>query len=236
MKKLLGIILFLILLAACSNSEPVIVKVDRQPNEEQSEPELVEEIRDEEVDEFIEFSLEDELLRVNLKQIPILDAFLQGSENRQEIIEEMNLERILNREDNDVYLLEFSCNNDQCSYLLLSQNTDNTGHLVADLATFANFSISPDESKLLLRFTRNSKEQYPLSNIIVIDIDKWTILTLHNETITNNIFDFNWPIISASWIDEETITISVPDGIHFESNNQETDNVNEVQEIQFYVK
>jgi hypothetical protein len=212
MKKALGFLFLFLILSACSKSEPAIVKVDPPSEVVTKEPELVEEVSDnEEVDEYIEFKLDDEVLRLNLKQIPILNAYLHAARDRQAIIEKMDIHRIIDKEENDIYLLEFSCQDNECSYLLLNQNIQNAGFLVADFATFENFILSPEESKLLLKFNRESNQDYPLSNIVVIDLEKWEILGLKNNTITNNLFDYNWPIFSANWVDEETIAIAVPD-------------------------
>ncbi|MFS0672262.1 hypothetical protein [Ornithinibacillus sp. 179-J 7C1 HS] len=237
MKKLLGILLFFLVMGVgCSNNEPAIVKVDINPDEANEEPELIEEIiEDEIVDEFIEFTVDDEVIRVNLKQIPILKAYLQGVEEPKTVIEKMKIEKLFNKDNNEIYLLQFSCQQDQCSYLLLDQSSDNTGHLVADLASFEDFIISPEESKMLLKFNRPSNQEYPLSNIVVIDLVDWSVLTLENEEIINNLFDYNWPILNASWVDDETIAISVPDSIPINSEQVEDGN-EELNEVLFHIK
>lgn len=229
------LILILFFLVSCSNSEPAIVKVNTPPEEVTDEPELIEElVNDEEVDEFIEFKLNDEILRVNLKQIPILSAYLHAAEDRQSIIEQMGIQQMVNKEENSIYLLEFACLEDQCSYLLLDESSENTGLLVADLANFEQATVSPEQSKLLLKFTRESNYEYPLSNAVVVDLENWEVLPLENETITNNLFDFQWPILSVNWIDDETISISIPETL--ETNKEHPDNTNDkVNEVIFKV-
>ncbi|WP_053074926.1 hypothetical protein [Ornithinibacillus californiensis] len=235
MKSKLGYMLFFMLfLVACSNDEPAIVKVDTPPEETAEVPELIEEVsEDEVVDEFIEFTLENEVVRVNLKQVPILNAYLQGVKNPQNVIQQMDIQKLFQQEDNDIYLLEFSCDN-TCSYLLLDQSSENTGILLADLSTFEQFILSPNETRVLVKFNRESAQDYPLSTIIVIDLKEWAVLSLENDAIVSNMFDFNWPIIAANWIDEETISISVPESLPTNHEQADIPN-NEMNEIVYDV-
>lgn len=216
MQKSLGFLFFLMLiLAACSNEQPAIVKVETPPENTKDEPELIEEITEnEKVDEYIEFTLEEEVVRVNLNQIPILSSYLHAAKDRQRVIETMDFQHLLNKDDNDIYLLEFSCNQmEHCSYLLLDHNSENTDFLVADLAKYEEFILSPEETKLLIKFSRDTSQGYFVSNIVVIDLEEWTIMSLENDDITTNLLDFNWPILSVGWMDEESISISVPDAL-----------------------
>ncbi|WP_052345783.1 hypothetical protein [Paucisalibacillus sp. EB02] len=232
MRKSFGVLFFIVcFLVACSNSEPAIVKVNTPPEEVAKEPELIEELTDnEEVDEFIEFKLADEVLRVNLKQIPILSAYLHAAKDRQAVIEKMDIQQIVNKEENNIYLLEFSCLDGQCSYLLLDESSENTGLLVADLALFDHVVLSPEETKLFLKFNREPTHELPLSNVVVIDLENWEVLPLENEAIVNNLFDYHWPILSVNWIDEGTLSISIPDTLDTTKEHPEDSNskVNEV--------
>ncbi|WP_345824074.1 hypothetical protein [Ornithinibacillus xuwenensis] len=214
MQKLLGFLLLLLLgITGCSNDQPAIVKVDTPPDKVSEEPELVEEVSEdeEEVDEFIEFPLEDEVVRVNLNRVPILQAYLQAASNRQNVIETMKIERITSNDETNMYLLAFSCKNLQCSYLLLDETVENSGFLVADLASFETSSLSPDQTKLLLKFNRQSTLKLPVSDIVVIDLKNWEELSLQNTDEINDILDFQWPILGADWVNDETISISIPD-------------------------
>lgn len=236
-KTLIVPLIGLIFLTACSHSQPAIVKVNTPPDNATEEPELIEEITDnEKIDEFIEFPLDDEVVRVNLKQIPILYAYLQATTNPKSVIEKMKIDRLYSKENNDIYLLEFSCTDMGCSYLLLDESADNTGFLLADLASYEKAVISPDESKLLVKFNRYPEMKPPLSDVVVVDLINWQSLTLKNEENDHAILDFNWPIISVSWIDNETVSISVPETIP-QANEVEGNNANKgkVTTVQFHV-
>ncbi|MUK90253.1 hypothetical protein GMD78_17915 [Ornithinibacillus sp. L9] len=197
-KKLSFIFCMIILVTACSKSEPALVKKDTPPSQPKDSPELIEQPNDdEETDEFIEFTLEDEVVMINLHLVPILRQYLHAVSKRDEIIKEMNIQRIHEEPDNSVYLLEFSCNHVLCSYLLLDQSKENTGHLVADLATLSSVKLSPDETKLLLVFHRESSLPLPMANIVVLDLEKWKAVKLENITNDDYILNYSWPILSA---------------------------------------
>ncbi|WP_010096852.1 hypothetical protein [Ornithinibacillus scapharcae] len=238
MKKILGLLfLFVLVLTACSHEQPAIVKVETPPEDTKEEPELIEEVTDnEKVDEFIEFTLEEEVVRVNLNQIPILSSYLHAVKDRQQVIEKMDFQHLLNIDDNDIYLLEFSCNKaDHCSYLLLDHNSENTDFLVADLASYEEFILSPEGTKLLLKFSRDTSQEYSVSNIVVIDLQEWDIMSLENDDIENNLLDYNWPILSTSWVDDESILISVPDTLQTNTEKTDTEIIETTNDILFNV-
>lgn len=230
MKNALGSILFLLfILSACSTDEPTILKVDTSSKE--NDPELIEVVTEDEVtDEYIEFTINDEIVRVNLKNIPILKTYLQGVEQPITEINNMEIQKLFEQENNEIYLLSFSCQLDKCSHILLDQNNEHEGILVADLAILDGYNLSPEQSKLLLIFKRTLAQESSLSNIVIIDMNKWTFLSLHNEDIVHNMFDFNWPILSASWIDEDNVSISVPDSLlnYFDETENSNDKINDI--------
>lgn len=200
----------LLLLTACSE-EPVIVQKDTKLVDPNQDPEFVEEQNeDEEVDQYIEFTLPEEEVMINLKMVPILDAYLQATQSRQQALDKMNMFRI-SATDKYLYLLEFSCQDELCSYLLLDQTMDNQAYLVADLAKYIQAKVSPDNTKILLRFNRKLKAPAPYSNIAVIDLEEWELMQLVNETNDKDVLNYKWPILSANWVDDDTISVSHPD-------------------------
>ncbi|MEC5425135.1 hypothetical protein QGM71_16740 [Virgibacillus sp. C22-A2] len=197
-------------ITACQNREPVIEKVDAIPEKPNSEPELVEQVKEEEVEEFIEFYLDDEQITINLQAVPILKEYLHTTKDRRKATEQMRFERIYNKEQS-VYLLEFSCSNDKCSYLAFNQTKDNQAHLIADLAKSVDAVISPEATKILFIFERSNKSlPQPLTNIVVIDIDNWDIVPLVNETTNRDILNFNWPLATVEWKDDDSISVTKP--------------------------
>ncbi|MFD2043921.1 hypothetical protein ACFSTA_05125 [Ornithinibacillus salinisoli] len=212
MKRIIVLLWMCLLISACAKDEPALVKKDTPPIDPNTTPELIKQTNDkEDVDEFIEFPLNDEIIMVNLSRVPILQQYLQVASDRDKKIEEMTIERVHQKDENSVYLLEFSCNNTYCSYLLLDQNKENTGHLVADLATITQTKLSNDGSKLLLFFKRDSSLPLPLANIVVMDLEEWKPIQLINLDENDvDVLNYRWPILSVDWLDNETISVSIP--------------------------
>ncbi|WP_164217912.1 hypothetical protein [Virgibacillus sp. YIM 98842] len=215
MKKQLRftVIFIIIFIVSCSNVESDIENVIPNPENQKSEPELIEEITDvEEPEEYIEFFLDDEQVTINLKGMPILNNYLKGTASRKQSLEEMELSRIYSENEN-IYLLEFSCNNSLCSYILLNQSRDNPSFLIADLAKLLEIKPSPDDSKLLFLFERDSGPSQGLKDIAVIDIKDWQQLPLRNETTDDQILGYKWPLAEVKWLDNNSINVTKPDSI-----------------------
>ncbi|QKY68882.1 hypothetical protein [Lentibacillus sp. CBA3610] len=210
MGKIFALIL-LFLLTACTE-EPVITKSDSPPEDPDREPEIIEEENDdnEEVEEFIEFALPEEEIMINLKLVPILDSYLQAAQNKQQAIEQMTLIPI-HAADKTLYLLEFSCQEALCSYLLLDQTEENRAYLMADLAKLTQKTMAPDNTKMLFHFDRKHSSQPPLSDIVVMDLEQWEHVTLHNQTENEVMLDYTWPILTVEWNEDISLTATVPD-------------------------
>ena len=206
----IGILLILLLLPACSKKEPAVVKKESPPEITESDPELVEQVIKEESEEFIEFSLKDEKVLINLKMVPILDEYLQASRDKQRKIKQMELIELEKKENENIYILKFSCYEEQCSYILLDQDSDNTAFLLADLAELAEVKLSPDESRILFHFNRESTFSIPFSNLTVIDVEAWERLSPIPEIETKSMLQFEWPILSASWQGNDAVVAEFP--------------------------
>ncbi|SFB35227.1 hypothetical protein SAMN04488072_11824 [Lentibacillus halodurans] len=210
-KKFVAFII-LIFLVACTE-EPVIVKSDSSPEDPDQEPEIVEQENDdkEEVEAFIEFTLPEEEIMINLKMVPILDSYLQAAENRWQAIAEMTLEPIITA-DKDLYLLEFSCQEKLCSYLLLDRTEEkNKAYLIADLAELFQKTISPDDTKVLFHFNREQSSHLPYSDFTVIDLEKWELIPLDIHEEEQVMLDYTWPILNVEWIGNNNLSVTIPD-------------------------
>ncbi|GAA0613754.1 hypothetical protein GCM10009001_33740 [Virgibacillus siamensis] len=200
----------LLLLTACSE-EPVIVKKEEPPKNADQDPEIVEQQSSDNkaADKFIEFALPDEQVMINLEMVPILNVFLKTVVNKDKAIADMDLTRI-NADSKNLYLLEFSCHNELCSYLLLDQSQKNQAYLVADMAQSMQIQLSPDDSKIMLHFNREQSLPVPLSDITVINLDEWKPVKLKNITTEEKLLGFSWPLISSFWVDNNTIEVLKP--------------------------
>lgn len=206
-------IVFMIVLTACSDtgsSDAVIEKVESAAATEKKEPVLIEEVDEEEeqIDQFIEFFLEDEQLTINLEKVPILDHYLEGAKNRNEAIKKMVIQR-LPIEDHQIYLLEFSCVNERCSYIVFNQNERNSAMLLADVSTYSAYYISPNERNLIFEFIRE-KDNVPMTHLIPIDLNQWSLVSLNMSDGDDTIIEYTTPITEVEWINDQEISIQTP--------------------------
>ncbi|MFS0752014.1 hypothetical protein [Oceanobacillus sp. 1P07AA] len=202
-------LIFLFGLAACSNNNDTIIK-KVESAEDVKDPVLIEEVneKDEEVDQFIEFFLEDEQLTINLNRVPILDYYLQGAENREEAIKHMNMKR-LPIEDQQVYLLEFSCIDERCSYLIFNHDESNAAILLADVAKYSNYYVSPNNQYIIFQFVRETQD-IPLSHLVSIGLTEWSVVSLIMPENDDTIIEYTRPIIGIDWISDQEISVQSP--------------------------
>lgn len=210
--KKIWILLILIVIISCSQKNEAIVKRDHSPEVETNTPELIEQRKEDRKEQQIIFSLPYEQITIDLAKIPILKEYLQWVNRPEEAVKKMNLIPIKSDEQT-IYVLEFSCKNNYCSYLLLKEKDDLESHLVADMAQFKQSFLSPDREKILLQFQRIENFTLPLSNLIVVDLKEWNILPLKPDenSLQQTILPYKWPIIDVIWNDNETLSVYIPD-------------------------
>src|SRR5690625_6483007 len=82
MVKRMLTILFFAFFIACSKEEPIIMKKEMKTTDEH-QPALIEEEKEDEVDALIEFTFPEEQVIINLKNIPILNEYLQATRSEE---------------------------------------------------------------------------------------------------------------------------------------------------------
>src|SRR5690625_2535047 len=118
MVKRMLIISFFVLLMACSQEEPVILKKETNTTDEYH-PALIEEEQEDENDTLIEFTFPEEQIMINLKNIPILNEYLQATNDKEKAIRNMEIIQI---EKYDIFILELSIAIKNLFYFLLHTN------------------------------------------------------------------------------------------------------------------
>ena len=216
MKRVLFYLMISLFTVACSASETPAISHEETTSTETKKPEIIEsdleEDGDKEPEILLEFSLPNEQVTINLSGIPILKQFLSNLEDKQKEVENMQLIPIKFHDNNTIYLLEFSCFNASCSYLLLDQSEDGNSLLVADLAKLNNVIISPNNNNFVLLFERvDSNEKNILRHMpIVINRTEGVIYDIELPPEIDRL-DYSWPIVDIDWKDESTLTVVLPD-------------------------
>ncbi|WP_053219853.1 hypothetical protein [Virgibacillus senegalensis] len=216
------LMIIMMMVSACSDEEgqPVLVKSEEQADASEKKPVLVEkeaEEQDEDSEQeemFLEFTLPSEQVVIDLNQVKILKHYLSAAEDRETEIDGMSITRVDIPDKDTIYLLEFSCREDNCSYLLLNQQEEGGSFLAADLAMFKSASISPENDLLLLLFQRKQPsihEDITRDKMVIVDLTdmrRQKTLMDNGEPFKN---EYNWPILSASWKNNQSLSVTLPD-------------------------
>lgn len=193
------LILLFIILVGCEENEPAITKIEEPPAEE-STIEEVPEVTFTEEDKILEFLINDSVISIDANKIGILNAYLNTVKNTSIAIENMELNQISLNDQNEIYVLEFSCFENKCSYLLLNQEVNHESYLLDDLTKLNSFIVSPDGVYTLFTL-QNSKETY----FKIFNNQTWSTVPF-----TQSFFLQPSTIISSSkWLDNETAQLNV---------------------------
>ncbi|WP_026771431.1 MULTISPECIES: hypothetical protein [Sediminibacillus] len=214
-------LLFVMAVSACSNndSQPVVVKSEEQTDATEKKPVLVEKDTEENDDisgqeeMLLEFTLPNEQVVIDLNQVTILKHYLSAVADREAEIEDMALTRVDIPDKDTIYLLEFSCRADACSYLLLNQQEEGGSYLAADLAMFKSASISPENDLLLLLFNRKEpglETELTKDKMVIVDLEQMSrqrTLMDSGEPFKN---EYHWPVLSATWKNNQVLSVTIP--------------------------
>ncbi|GAA4071203.1 hypothetical protein [Amphibacillus indicireducens] len=210
-KKYLLSLLFIILVG-CSKEPPIIIQEVTDPTSETSIDLVAEEFSDVENAQFLEFTLSDQQISLNIDKIPILANFLKNHNDRDQAIQNMQLTQILKDKFDSFFLLSFACQDNSCSYVLINTESEYS-KLLADQARTVKINVSPDESYLLIQFERQLRTNPRVTNkLFVLDLDTWEeiILTFEDKDMTS-LHSFRWPILDAEWRNDDELEITLPD-------------------------
>lgn len=216
MVRILFFLLSVFLFTACSKSEEQAIKQVETPANSSDNPVIIKEKNERnnsgENHLYLEFSLNEEVIAIDTSQISILNSYLQGSEDKEKELRDMQLRQLVNKKDKSLYLLQFACTKGACSYLLLSQGDQSHSYLAVDSARFRLAKLSPDQLKILLVFSKETQYQnYQLvqDKLIIMDLNEWKEIP-YTEGIENDL-NFTWPILHAEWKSDSSIEITLPD-------------------------
>ncbi len=197
-------ICLLLFIVGCEKEEPPFIKIDSKEENTQK----VNTIEPKKERTSIKLEFEDEQIKINLNSVPILKEYITTSKNPEKLIQQMRIIP-LNASALHIYLLEFSCVNTSCSYLLLNEQQDKKTVLLTDMATFIQSTSAPDQKKTLLHFQREGDYDIQNSKLIVVDMKDGKFMKITPER-TDFTLDYKWPLIDIEWFDNETIHAKIP--------------------------
>ncbi len=211
MNKIFVSLLLFIFLTGCSSEPPIIIQEATDTISENS-IDIEKEYTDEEQIQFLEFTLSDQIISLNINKIPILYNFLENHNDKDQAIQEMQLIQILKDKFDSIFLLNFACQESACSYVLINTKTESS-QLLADQAQIVKIKPSHEESYLLIQFERQLlNKNWLTSKLVIFDLEKWeeVILTEDDNNMTS-LHSFRWPILNVEWLSDDELEITLPD-------------------------
>lgn len=202
------LLLSLFFLAACARSEPAIVRepVSDVPDEEII---LTEEKVEDSIVQHLEFVIDDQLISINLNEVPIIKHYLAQHNNRDLAVQNMMLEPVFS-DSRDYYHLRFNCNGDLCSVLLIDTGSART-YLLADQVTFQTITGLDNRRQLYLIERGLANQSHVRGRILVFDFNTFQAESLLSDTIdVDQIRQPLWPIQSVR-IEDNHIYVELPD-------------------------
>jgi len=78
------------------------------------------------------------------------------------------------------------------------------------MATFSDVKTSPDQTKLLFQFTRNTSDQtWEKYKLIAFDTENWEPISLISQA-NISLNKFSWPIEEVEWQNDSTVIATIP--------------------------
>ncbi|KAB8138587.1 hypothetical protein F9U64_02935 [Gracilibacillus oryzae] len=157
-------------------------------------------------DKTIDLSVDNEIIEIDTEEIPILSYFLSTFENKQIGINTMTLEEL---EIENLYLLSFNCNINNCSYLLLDQNNPKRSMLLNDFVHLKSIVPSPSEEDFLIIFEHRHSDE-----MVIFNLDKW-----RKKNFEQNLKEFGEIRLSnPEWINQNEFSVDI---LQSEANNMQ---------------
>ncbi|SER98162.1 hypothetical protein SAMN04487944_11468 [Gracilibacillus ureilyticus] len=153
------------------------------------------------IDTTIDFFVDNKIITIDTEKIPILENFLSTFADREDGISTMALETL---HLENLYLLTFNCNIDNCSYMLIDHSATDQSRLLDDFVTLKSFLPSPSGDKLLFIFGKKEADYVTVFNLQEWKREKYEPFSLNNDNIR---------LSNPLWINESefSVELSLPE-------------------------
>lgn len=201
----------MIILTGCRDNPPIVVEEQTEIIDHE-ETSLIEETVKDETVEFIEFKLKEEIVKISLIDIPIIDHYLAQHQNKARAIEQMTLSPI-ELPDKTLYILTFAKQDTTGSYLLID-TVEQISTLVADQVTLEHYDLL-NETTLLFNFSEPRRDvNVNRHQLLAYNTDKLESvpLVVKADSVTaRSLQTFTWPILDVVMHDDNIIHLTLPD-------------------------
>ena len=211
MRKIFLIILTLLLLCSCNETNSLIANEEINNQQQPTSNEL---------DQQITLKYENGDFTFNAKELPDIYNYLKNSEDLQLEVDRMKLDFIKNINQTNYYILKYSCGTKLCNNLLVREHNKKLDSiLLSESSIFQEIFISPKSNYIAFLFVVNEGAVIR-NDLIVVDtssLQKKSINTSNGEKLK----PFFWPIKDVEWVDDNRLKIDIPDISNFDFNSLE---------------
>ncbi len=205
------VISLMTILTGCRDNPPIVVE-EQTETIDQEETSLIEETVKNETVEIIEFQLKEEIVKLGLADIPIIDHYLAQHQNKARAIDQMTLSPIT-LTDKTLYILTFAKKGATGSYLLID-TAEQISTLIADQVKLERYYLL-NETTLLFNFSESLRDvDLSRHQLLAYSTDKLEPLPLEvtSDRVTAHALQtFTWPILDVVMHDDNIIHLTLPD-------------------------
>lgn len=202
-----------IILTGCRDNPPIVVE-EQTETIDQEEASLIEETVKDKTVEIIEFQLKEEIVKVSLANIPIIDHYLAQHQNKTRAIEQMTLAPI-ELTDKTLYILTFAKKGAIGSYLLIDTEKQ-LSTLIADQVKLERY-YTLNETTLLFNFSESSRDinlnRHQLLAYNIEDLETVPFSVASDKVTARSLQTFTWPFLDVVMHDDNIIHLTLPDVI-----------------------
>ncbi|WP_181349045.1 hypothetical protein [Thalassobacillus sp. CUG 92003] len=198
-------IISILSVTGCSSQTPSTQSESMKINQEEtdeSEPVSSEKM--------VEINVGENIYSIDLIDFPILDHYLTSNSDSDAQLNHMSFKSVGAEVNPHLYLTEFACYEDNCSYMIIDFIQEKST-LLTDLSQFISLQFSPDQTNLALNFKKVT-DRLQTHQLFVIDAATSEKLTLrpteHADTPSPEASKY--PIKDMSWQGNEHISVTLP--------------------------
>ncbi|MBH0228903.1 hypothetical protein [Halobacillus yeomjeoni] len=213
-------IIMILVLTGCQNYQP-IAEATTTEQEPSTEP-IQEKEKQKESDTIPELNLHinEKTYTITQKSYPILYRYVSGFENPEKQLNALNYSPLLE----DQYLIEFACQNNTCSHIVLDFHLE-TSFLLNDLSVLKSFDWSTDKRFISFLFERSNNDGVKKHHLAIMDLytlEPASLELVEDEPLIPLPNQYQYEIKSVKFIDGNQIQIETEDIIKKSSRNVTT--------------
>lgn len=150
-------------------------------------------------------------LKIPINKIPEIKHYLEGVQDKEIEISRMRGIFLKKEKTESFILLEYGCGTKMCDSVLIRKKGKEITTIKLFFGIFQDYVFSPNEDNILLVYGVN---EGPINRnfIKVVNLSEMIFIESQSKELMNEFMgEPNWPILEYKWIDNDSISIKIPD-------------------------